>query len=312
MSNNSGSFGPGDSLWKQLFAACGPQRKLSSAGDQIAAQKKSFKTSCRLQRVEKVIRYGHSNFWRKEKLHHANRPIRGPRGACHLGLKVLLIASFALVFAGCVTVARPPNANNSAMLVEARLLDTFGNSVTSERTNTDPTLALGAIPGDIRGSPNQTLQLVHLIETSVLAINTDEFSDKMRREMSRETDDFLISGLSVEPSETLFARVSVTFLRKGSPAYGMVVGFINANSYAPMTLFYFDRPCRMSGTISDDSGAASQITYDVDVKRAGLTWLVAIPQQGGGAIQLVASESMPKMIVAAPVDNLENGRFQLK
>jgi hypothetical protein len=68
----------------------------------------------------------------------------------------------------------------------------------------------------------------------------------------------------------------------------------------------------VTGMTSGDQGASSPTTYDVDVKRAGLTWLVAIPQESGGAIVLVANESTPKMIVAAPADNLKDGRFQLK
>jgi hypothetical protein len=92
----------------------------------------------------------------------------------------------------------------------------------------------------------------------------------------------------------------------------MVAGFADAYSYDPMILFYFDRPCRVTGMTYGDHGAPSPITYDVNVKRAGLTWLVAIPQESGGTIVLVANESTPKMFVAAPADNLKDGRFQLK
>lgn len=245
-------------------------------------------------------------------MHSANMPMPGPSCACNPGLKALLIASLAFAVAGCATADSSPTSKSDSVIVEARLLDTFGNPVTSERTNTDPTLALGAIPGDIRGTPNQTLQYVHLLETSVVAIDAGEFGAKMRGNMAHETDDFLISGLSVEPSDTRFARITAIFLRKGSPAYGMAVGFINAYSYEPMTLFYFDRACHVSGTIPGEPGMPSPVTYDVNVKKAGLTWIATIPQESGGAIELVANESTPKMVVAAPIGNLKDGRFQLK
>jgi hypothetical protein len=240
------------------------------------------------------------------------RPMRRPPGAVQLGLRVLLVAPYIFVVAGCATAGSSSSSRNDLLIIEARLLNTDGDSVRSEWRNTDPTLALGAIPGDIRGSPNRTLQFVHLIETAVVAINTEEFSAEMQREMSRETDDLLISGLSVEPSDTRFARISVVLMRKGSPVAGMAVGFIDADSHEPMTLFYFDRPCRVSGTLPGDPGMPSPVTYDVEVKKAGLTWLAAIPQESGGAIELVARESTSKMVVAAPVNNLKNGRFQLK
>jgi hypothetical protein len=101
----------------------------------------------------------------------------------------------------------------------------------SENRYADPTLALGAIPGDIRESPGPTLQFVHLRDAPMIALNVNALSTRMRKVLSRETDDFLISGLGVQPSDTRFARNSVGFMKKGSPAYGMAAGFINAYSY---------------------------------------------------------------------------------
>jgi hypothetical protein len=244
-------------------------------------------------------------------MHNAHKPMRRSHRAGHLRLAALL-ASFTLVMAGCATPGSSPNSESDPILLEARVVNTFGDSVTSENRRADPTVALGAIPGDLRGGPRRTLQFVHMADTPMIAINADALSAKMQKELSRETDDFLISGLSVQPADTRFARISTILMKKGSPAYGTAAGFVNAYSYDPMTLFYFDRPCRVTGMTSDDHGAASPTTYDVDVKRAGLTWLVAIPQESGGALVLVANESTPKMIVAAPADNLKDGRFQLK
>jgi hypothetical protein len=241
----------------------------------------------------------------------AHKPMRRSHGAGHLGLEALL-ASFTLVVAGCATPGNSPNSESDPILLEARVVNTFGDSVTSENRRADPTLALGAIPGDLRGGPSRTLQFVHMADTPMIAINAEALSAKMQKELSRETDDFLISGLNVEPADTRFARISTILMKKGSPAYGMAAGFINAYSYDPMTLFYFDRPCRVTGMTSGDHGAPSPITYDAEVKKAGLTWLVAIQQESGGTIVLVANESTPKMFVAAPADNLKDGRFQLK
>jgi hypothetical protein len=232
------------------------------------------------------------------------------RSAGRLRLEAL-IASFTIVVAGCATPGTSPNPESKPILLEAKVVNTFGDSVMSENRRADPTLALGAVPGDIRGGPRRTLQFVH-IDTPMIAINADALSAKVQDELSRETDEFLISGLSVEPADTRFARISVALMKKGSPTYGMATGFINADSYDPMTLVYFDRPCRVTGVISGDNGGPSPITYDADVKKAGLTWLVAIQQESGGAIVLVANAAAPKMFVAAPADNLKDGRFQLK
>jgi hypothetical protein len=244
-------------------------------------------------------------------MHDAHKPMRRAHCAGRLRLEAL-IASLTFVVAGCATPGSSPNSESDPILLEARVVNTFGDSVMSENRHADPTLALGAIPGDIRGGPSRTLQFVHMIDRPMIAINADTLSAKMREELSRETDDFLISGLSVEPADTRFARISVGLMKNGSPAYGMAAGFINAYSYDPMTLFYFDRPCRVTGMTSGDHGAPSPITYDAEVKKAGLTWLVAIQQESGGTIVLVANESTPKMFVAAPADNLKDGRFQLK
>jgi hypothetical protein len=244
-------------------------------------------------------------------MHDAYRPMSRAHGAGH-GLLEALIACFAFVVAGCATSAGSRNPESDSILLETRVVNTFGDSVMSEYRHADPTLALGAIPGDARGGPSRTVQFIHMTNTGMVAIDVYALSAEVRTELSRETDEFLISGLSVEPADTRFARVSAGLMKKGSLAYGMAAGFVNAYSYDPMTLFYFDRPCRVTGMTSGDYGAPSPITYDVDVKRPGLTWLVSIEQEGGGTIVLVANASTPKMFVAAPEDNLKDGRFRLK
>jgi hypothetical protein len=245
------------------------------------------------------------------KMHDTYGLMRRTHRAGQLGLEVL-IAFFTIAVAGCATPRPSPKPESKPILLEAKVVNTFGDSVMSENRRADPTLALGAIPGDIRGGPRRTLQFVHMSGTPTIAINADALSAKVQEELSRETDEFLISGLSVEPADTRFARISVALMKKGSPTYGMATGFINADSYDPMTLVYFDRPCRVTGTTFGDNGAPSPITYDADVKKAGLTWLVAIQQESGGEIVLVANASSPKMFVAAPADNLKEGRFQLR
>jgi len=200
------------------------------------------------------------------------------------------------------------------MPLEARVVDTLGDSTLPALGRVDPTFALGAVPGDIRGAPRRTLQFIHLNDrpmATMATIDTAALSARIRDGLSRETDDLLISGVSVQPADTRFARVSVGFLKQGSPAKGMFVGFVDAYSYDPMSLFYFDRPCHVTGMTAGDRGTPSPITYDADVKKAGFTWLVAIEQQSGGEIVVVANASTPKMVVAAPTDNLKDGRFQL-
>jgi len=95
------------------------------------------------------------------KIHDAHKPMEGAHGAGRLWLQAL-IASFAFVVAGCATPGSSPNSKSDPMLIEARVVNTFGDSVMSENRYADPTLALGAIPGDIRGSAGPTLQFVHL------------------------------------------------------------------------------------------------------------------------------------------------------
>jgi len=244
-------------------------------------------------------------------MHYALKIMRRAPGAAQLRLGAL-IASFSIAVAGCATHRSLPNATIAPIFLEAKVVNTFGNSVMSENRQADPTVALGAIPGDIRGDATRTLQFIHMADRPMIAINADALSAKTRSDLSRETDEFLISGLSVEPADTRFARISARLMKKGSPAANMAAGFINADSYDPMMLFYFDRPCRVTGVISGENGGPSLITYDADVKKAGLTWLVAIPQESGGAIMLVANKASSKMFVAAPADNLKDGRFQLK
>ena len=222
-----------------------------------------------------------------------------------------LIGLFTSLAVGCATPRSSPNAATDSIFLEARVLNALGDSVLVDYGHADPTVALGAIPGAIRGGPSRTLQFIHLTDAPRIVINAKALRVEALKESSVDTDDSLIGGLNIDPPDTRFARVSTTFMKRGAPANGMAVGIIDPVLMNPLTLFYFDRPCRISGVVTE-RGVASPITYDAHVEKSGLTWLVATRQVNGERIVRVADEPIRKMFVAAPAENLKDGQFQIR
>lgn len=87
------------------------------------------------------------------------------------------------------------------------------------------------------------------------------------------TDDAATAGWRIDPGDTRLARVATTIAHEGTP--GLMVGFADSDSKSNLLLVFFDRPCRLTGTVLVHAreGQTTTFAIDVIVEKAGLNWL---------------------------------------
>jgi len=205
------------------------------------------------------------------------------------------------------------NAESASIVVEAKFIDVKGDPVSTNNRPSGSSLTLGIIAGAIGGNPSQTLQVVRIAKLSSIEIDLDSFEAAVIKQAVPMTALFATSGLGIDPVATRFARVSTLLTYSGAHSGDLSVGFVDPDSKKSLTLVYFDRPCRLTGTISIANKGGEELTtvYDVTVEKPGLTWLVRTPQGPGAFVMRVADEPIRQMLVVAPVENRKHGSFQI-
>ncbi len=189
-------------------------------------------------------------------------------------------ASFAAFVAGC-TMPRPsPNVETDSIVVEAKFIDTKGDPISVDNRPTDSSLTLGAIAGAITGKPTRTLQVVRIAKLSAVEINLDSFAAAVVKQAAPMTPGSADSGLHIDPIDTRFARASTLLNYSGALPGNLFMGFVDPDSKNPLTLVYFDRPCRLTGVTAIANTGSEKLTlvYDVTVEKPGLNWLVRTPK----------------------------------
>lgn len=228
----------------------------------------------------------------------------------HLAI-TMMAASFIALEVGCSTPRQAKNGGFDSIVVQARLVDVLGYPVSVSAQYADAALGLGAIAGAVTGSPGRTLQYAAFTDMPTIEINASALKAALIEQTAAETKKSMDSGLRIEPADTRFARISTLLMNKGMAVGGIFAGFIDADSKNAMTLFYFDRPCRLTGFARGDANSLSR-TYDVVVAKPGLNWLIAQPREAGGLTVRIADESIHEMFVAAPSANRKIGLFQIR
>lgn len=182
---------------------------------------------------------------------------------------------FTLLLAACATPAdhgavAPAEQRNTKALKTA-MLDAGGEPVDAPANQWDLQVSLRAIPGAFGGAPFATHSMlipIHIGESFALPMS--ELEASMTQLAQRASEQTVASGISVEPADTRFARVATFFYDSGSGRDVMGAGFLDAVTRETVTLSYFDRPCKVRGTVRE---GALQISVAMDVPAAGFHWV---------------------------------------
>ena len=182
----------------------------------------------------------------------------------------IVIASLA---AGC-TGPNSISRSHDSISVAVKFVNGSGDLLLADDRPEEASLLLGAIAGATVGRVNGTLQTVRIAKLPRIEIDLRSFSAAIAPQAATMIAAEAASGVQIAPPDTKFARASALLKSKG-PRGRLTVRFINSDDSSTLTLFYFDRPCRLVGSVKDGE---STYVYDVTIEKAGLSWLIFTPK----------------------------------
>lgn len=232
----------------------------------------------------------------------------GYRAPALIGLLSLVIA-----LTGCSTPGSNRAGQSQSTSVDALFVDAQGNSVPLQDRPKKSALQLGVIAGSIAGNPSQTLLVIPIGRLPAVKIDFDSLASALKQQATPMTTLFTQAGLHIEPVDTRFVRVSTlpSFTPKTTGGFG--AEFADVESKHPVTLVYFDRPCKITGVAKSYAGPIKgpDIDTNITVEKPGLIWLELTSPEPGRYSARLANPSTQKMIAIAPRANIRNGLMQI-
>jgi hypothetical protein len=216
------------------------------------------------------------------------------------------------LMAGCTTPKRAPNLATNSIAVPIRFVDVGGNAISARDRPMNATAMLGVIPGGVFGAPDYSLQTERLGKIPALPINLSDLQVALNEQSSTLTKDAETAGWKIDPADTRLARVATTITHEGTS--GLMVGFVDSASKGNLLLVFFDRPCRVTGTVLVQPREDQTTTFviDVDIEQAGLNWLKITGDSQGHDVITNTQAPLTPLFVVAPVENLKQRLIQIR
>lgn len=223
-----------------------------------------------------------------------------------------IVLAIAIIIPGCAARSRVPDAATGSIRVSVRFVSVSGDAISVRPA--DATAMLGVIPGAIFGAPHYSLQTERLGEVSTLPVNFSELRTVLNQQSAMIAADATAAGWKIDPGDTRFARVATTISHEGTRAGQLMIGFVDSISKKNLLLVFFDRPCRLTGTVVVHSrdGATTTFAVDVTVDKAGLYWLEMTGDGAGHNVIVNARVPPSPLFVVAPIENLKQRLIQIR
>jgi hypothetical protein len=223
-----------------------------------------------------------------------------------------IVLAVALMMTGCTTPKRVPNVATKSITVPISFVDVSGNAISAKDRPVNATAMLGVIPGGVFGAPHYSLQTERLGKILTLPINLSDLRAALNDQSATLTDDAETAGWRIDPADTRFARVATTITHEGTS--GLMVGFVDSASKSNLLLVFFDRPCRLTGTVVVHAREGQTTTFmiDVIVEKAGLNWLKMTGDSQGHDVITNTQVPANPLFVVAPVENLKQRLIQIR
>jgi len=227
---------------------------------------------------------------------------------CFVCLAAFLIATFVC---GCATSPGRRQPVGESIQVPVTFWDSAQKPVPLDERPQDLSLQLAAIPGAVAGTPGPTLYNVPIgrlpsirLDLAFLAANVRQHVSQLSAHVPAQ----VTLQLQILPEETQFARVSTLVWFTASSTVTESIGFVEAGGTDALILTYFDRPCRLTGTILVRNGSRGlvgqdksdrgllTIEYDVKIDSPGFAWLVS--REDGPSHAMVFRSPAPHPVLA--------------
>lgn len=211
--------------------------------------------------------------------------------------------TIAILPTGCSTDTRHPDAGARPIVVAVNFVDANGNALSGNGRPDNGVAWLGAIPGAFFGKVHPPIQSIRIGARPDFVIDIDQIQAAYGRVATRMTVDAAAYGYKMIPEETRFTRIGTSFSYDGPRRAGLRIRFADSESKNTLELVFFDRPCRITGTIRKPGKDAIEQIVDVTIDKAGLTWLELEHSRNGADTYDVfrrAPEGLQPLFVVEP------------
>lgn len=216
----------------------------------------------------------------------------------------VLCAALAAIAGGGETTAAEEQQRSWGLELPVRFYNKAGQKLMLSERPTAFQLYLGPVPGYVSGSFRRLVTLPTEWEKSIpleLVKLAPAFSEAATQ--LRPDPRVVSSTLQIVPQDARFAMAGMSaWYRHYNPRpVTLRIRLTDSDTDHVLMLLYFDRPCRMTGTVvSPASETHGQTTndYDVEVESAGWVWIVGRPVGPEHFVYTRAVASHPLLLIA--------------
>ena len=183
----------------------------------------------------------------------------------------LLLAFLAV---SCSTLPPAPPIMGTLQIPVRYLEKNHENILQSERPVKGRAI-FRAIPGSVFGLPQGPIESQPVSSSDVLPIDVERLLSVYTEVAQTLQPGPTTAGLTIKPADVRLARVGTFIDYQSAPRAPARVGFTDDDSGDMLILVYFDKPCRLAGTLAGlpkDAGMTKAV-FDVTIESAGLHWL---------------------------------------
>ncbi len=188
------------------------------------------------------------------------------------GTLVVMIALIATTISGCASPKRNVDSAMGSLNVPVSFVDARGHAIPAGDRPDRWSAMLGAVPGEIFGDPHYPPKRTEALgNAATVPINLSTLRAELDQQAATITVAAAKAGWRIDPGDTRFARLATGITTDKSRRFG--VGFMDSVSKNRLLLVFFDRPCRLTGTVVTPENGTTTYSIDVVVESAGLHWL---------------------------------------
>jgi len=220
-----------------------------------------------------------------------------------VGLRTGRVLGLLILSAVSHAESDPPKSIGS-LDIPVKTLDSTGKLAAWEEQPSGLVLGLGAIAGSLWGvtTPLQALLIEHApsfrwdpqVQSGVVGSHLARLDKKFGHALS--------SSVTLVPEDARFARIATTVWSKTKPDLGKAVGWMDPETGNELVLLYFDRPCRLSGSLTRKILSHEELneTFDVEVASAGWLWVQIEHADPLHSTVSRAVSPHPTLVIASP------------
>jgi hypothetical protein len=191
-----------------------------------------------------------------------------------LSKSLAIVLAMATITFGCTSQRIAPDTATEVINVPLSFLSVSGDSMPMNERPKKWIATLGAVSGGIFGAARYPPRAAKdLGSASTVSFRLSELQTELDQQSATITVGAAKAGWRIEPAETRFARLGTSFAIADKNLGPFAAGLADSVSKNILFIVFFDRPCRLTGTVVTPENGATTYTIDATIEKAGLNWL---------------------------------------